>query len=107
MSRRPWAATASTYIRGIHCGPRPRNSLVNLLPVLDNAGSCGHSSPAANLPADRRLPRWLKRNLPVGNGNHFTARLIEELKLETVCESAKCPNRMECWSHKTATFMIL
>ena len=36
-----------------------------------------------------------------------TARLIEELKLETVCESAKCPNRMECWSQKTATFMIL
>ncbi len=58
-------------------------------------------------PPAGRLPRWLKRNLPLGNGNHFTARLIEELKLETVCESAKCPNRMECWSQKTATFMIL
>ncbi len=54
-----------------------------------------------------RLPRWLKKQLPLGNGNHFTARLIEELRLETVCESAKCPNRMECWSQKTATFMIL
>jgi lipoyl synthase len=54
-----------------------------------------------------RLPRWLKRNVPLGDGNHFTARLIEELRLETVCESAKCPNRMECWSQKTATFMIL
>ncbi len=54
-----------------------------------------------------RLPRWLKRNVPLGDGNHFTARLIEELGLETVCESAKCPNRMECWSQKTATFMIL
>jgi lipoic acid synthetase len=54
-----------------------------------------------------RLPRWLKRNVPQGDGNHFTARLIEELHLETVCESAKCPNRMECWSQKTATFMIL
>ncbi len=53
------------------------------------------------------LPRWLKRNVPKGDGNHFTARLIEELGLETVCESAKCPNRMECWSQKTATFMIL
>jgi lipoic acid synthetase len=49
----------------------------------------------------------LKKQLPLGNGNHFTARLIEELRLETVCESAKCPNRMECWSQKTATFMIL
>ncbi|REK07178.1 MAG: lipoyl synthase [Planctomycetota bacterium] len=54
-----------------------------------------------------RLPRWLKKNLPLGNGNHFTARLVEELNLETVCESAKCPNRMECWSQRTATFMIL
>jgi lipoic acid synthetase len=58
-------------------------------------------------PTVGRLPRWLKRNVPKGDGNHFTARLIEELGLETVCESAKCPNRMECWSQKTATFMIL
>lgn len=54
-----------------------------------------------------RLPRWLKRNVPLSNGNHATARLVEELGLNTVCESAKCPNRMECWSQKTATFMIL
>jgi len=54
-----------------------------------------------------RLPRWLKKHLPKGDANHFTARLIEELRLETVCESAKCPNRMECWSQKTATFMIM
>jgi lipoic acid synthetase len=33
--------------------------------------------------------------------------LIDNLHLETVCESAKCPNRLECWSQKTATFMIL
>jgi lipoic acid synthetase len=57
--------------------------------------------------ASGRLPRWLKRKVPKGDGNHFTARLIKELGLETVCESAKCPNRMECWSQKTATFMIL
>jgi lipoic acid synthetase len=54
-----------------------------------------------------RLPRWLKKNLPTGGGLQFTSRLIEDLRLETVCESAKCPNRMECWSQKTATFMIL
>jgi len=57
--------------------------------------------------AHARLPRWLKRNVPKGNGNHFTSHLLEELRLETVCEEAKCPNRMECWSQKTATFMIL
>ncbi len=55
----------------------------------------------------RRLPRWLKREVPRGNVNHFTSSLLEELKLETVCENAKCPNRMECYSQKTATFMIL
>jgi lipoic acid synthetase len=54
-----------------------------------------------------RLPRWLKREVPKGNANHFTSRLLEELRLETVCENAKCPNRMECYSQKTATFMIL
>src|SRR5688572_8200366 len=50
----------------------------------------------------RRLPRWLKRNVPKGNANHFTDRLLEELRLTTVCEEAKCPNRMECWSQRTA-----
>jgi lipoyl synthase len=55
----------------------------------------------------RRLPHWLKRNVPKGNANHFTAGLLEELGLETVCDNAKCPNRMECYSQKTATFMIL
>lgn len=54
-----------------------------------------------------RLPRWLKRNVPLGNANHFTANLLEELRLETVCDNARCPNRMECYSQKTATFMIL
>lgn len=56
---------------------------------------------------DRRLPRWLKRSVPKGNANHFTANLLDELNLETVCDNAKCPNRMECYSQKTATFMIL
>lgn len=55
----------------------------------------------------RRLPTWLRRELPRGNFNHFTAGLLDELRLETVCDNAKCPNRMECYSQKTATFMIL
>ncbi len=53
----------------------------------------------------RRLPRWLKRPLPQP-GMAYTSDVISNLKLETVCESAKCPNRTECWSQKTATFMI-
>jgi lipoyl synthase len=57
-------------------------------------------------PPRRRLPPWLKRPLPAP-GMSFTSGVIEDLRLETVCESAKCPNRTECWSQRTATFMIL
>ena len=63
---------------------------------------------SAMLPSDaphRRLPRWLKRPLPQ-SGMAYTSDVISDLRLETVCESAKCPNRTECWSQKTATFMI-
>ena len=55
----------------------------------------------------RRLPPWLRQNLGAGGGHAETAHLIAELGLETVCSSAKCPNRLECWSQRTATFMIL
>jgi lipoic acid synthetase len=66
------------------------------------------SLPIITMPSPAsRLPRWLKRNVPLGNADHFTARLLEELHLETVCDNARCPNRMECYSQKTATFMIL
>ena len=54
----------------------------------------------------RRLPSWLKRPMPQP-GMAFTSNVIADLRLETVCESAKCPNRTECWSKQTATFMIL
>ncbi|MFM8634584.1 MAG: lipoyl synthase [Planctomycetia bacterium] len=64
------------------------------------------SAPVTAPPA-RRLPPWLRRNLEPGGGHGETAHLIAELGLETVCSSAKCPNRLECWSQRTATFMIL
>ncbi len=53
-----------------------------------------------------RLPKWLKRPAPQA-GMRYTTDVIRDLRLETVCESAKCPNRSECWSQQTATFMIL
>jgi lipoic acid synthetase len=58
-------------------------------------------------PQPRRLPDWLRKPLPAGNGNFFTQALLDELRLETVCENARCPNRPECYSRRTATFMIL
>ncbi len=63
--------------------------------------------PIVSPESPRRLPSWLRREIPRSNANHFTANLLEELKLETVCDNARCPNRMECYSQKTATFMIL
>jgi lipoic acid synthetase len=55
----------------------------------------------------RRLPDWLKRPLPRGNENFYTHDLLRELRLQTVCENARCPNRPECYARRTATFMIL
>jgi lipoic acid synthetase len=78
---------------------------VNPLLDLPLATPPAESGPAQS--GSGRLPRWLKREIPKGNANHFTAGLLDELRLETVCDSAKCPNRMECYSQKTATFMIL
>ncbi len=69
--------------------------------------ACGPASTATGFAPPRRLPEWLRRDLPKGNFNNFTAGLLDELRLETVCDNAKCPNRMECYSQKTATFMIL
>src|SRR5579859_2642856 len=53
-----------------------------------------------------RLPEWLRICLPTTDGFAHTRALLDELKLHTVCQSAKCPNHWECWSKGTATFMI-
>lgn len=78
------------------------------LPILSSAPTLPVLDPLEAQPAEkrRRLPPWLKRPLPSAEMG-FTNSVIEDLRLETVCESAKCPNRTECWSQKTATFMIL
>lgn len=54
-----------------------------------------------------RFPSWLHRNLPKGSGLFATNAILEKYRLNTVCEEAKCPNRFECYSHKTATFLAL
>jgi lipoyl synthase len=53
-----------------------------------------------------RIPEWLRLKLPTTNTFAETRNLLEDLRLHTVCESAKCPNHWECWSKGTATFMI-
>lgn len=54
-----------------------------------------------------RFPSWLHRKLPKGNELWSTGRVLEENRLHTVCEEAKCPNLLECWSKKTATFLVM
>lgn len=58
-------------------------------------------------PAVRRLPRWLKAKAPGSPGYLELKRLVTSLDLNTVCQSAHCPNIGECWESGTATFMIL
>jgi lipoic acid synthetase len=53
-----------------------------------------------------RLPEWLRIRLPTTDRFAQTRALLGELKLHTVCESARCPNHWECWEKGTATFMI-
>jgi lipoyl synthase len=53
-----------------------------------------------------KKPEWIKVRLPSSPVFFSTKALIADLKLHTVCESAQCPNRWECWSQGTATFMI-
>lgn len=53
-----------------------------------------------------KKPDWIKVRLPSNPVFFSTKGLISDLKLHTVCESAQCPNRWECWSAGTATFMI-
>ncbi len=53
-----------------------------------------------------KKPPWIKVRLPSNPVFWSTKALVADLKLHTVCEEAQCPNRWECWSQGTATFMI-
>ncbi len=60
-----------------------------------------------NVPGDQRLPKWMRAQKINGNGFFDVRNTIQENNLETICSSGNCPNRNECWSAGTATFMIL
>jgi len=54
-----------------------------------------------------RKPDWLKIPIRRGENLAYVEDLLKDSTLNTVCKEANCPNRMECYSHKTATFMIM
>lgn len=58
-------------------------------------------------PIHGRKPRWLTRRLPTAPEYERVRSLISKGRLHTVCEEAKCPNQFECFSRRTATFLIM
>lgn len=59
------------------------------------------------LKSKQRLPQWMKSPLPHGGKYSRVKNLIREQGLNTICTSGNCPNKGECWSAGTASFMIL
>lgn len=79
----------------------PRSKKLNVLPSNPNEKS-------EDLPVEAgRFPSWLHRPLPRGGSLPHTQSVLSGHRLHTVCEEAKCPNRFECWSRKTATFLTM
>jgi lipoic acid synthetase len=73
-------------------------------PIFDiaDAGSANARTPNA-----ARMPPWIRQELGKGAQYAHTADAVHGHGLHTVCEEARCPNRGECWSRGTATFMLL
>lgn len=65
-------------------------------------------APQENLPKPGgRFPSWLHRPLPRGGNLWATDRILADHCVATVCEQARCPNQLECWTRKTATFLVM
>jgi lipoyl synthase len=54
-----------------------------------------------------KFPPWLHRKLPKGGELWATGKVVGEKRLPTVCEEAKCPNQLECWTKKAASFLAM
>lgn len=80
-----------------------RAARLNVLP--DNPEATKEDDQKAVGPG--RFPSWLHRQLPKGGEIAKTSAVITSQRLKTVCEEARCPNLLECWSKKTATFLTM
>jgi lipoic acid synthetase len=77
-----------------------------IVAIRDN-GYMSVEAPLQLLRTREPKPAWLKVRAPGSESYLRLKGLMQELKLHTVCEEARCPNIGECWNHGTATFMIL
>ena len=64
------------------------------------------SNPNKHIPIERK-PTWLRVKSQNSAKFRELKQIVSQKKLHTVCEEAMCPNIQECWSHGTATFMLL
>ena len=76
-----------------------------MTPAMNDLSST--PAPDEERPRKQRKPDWIRVKAPVSKGYHETRKLMRDLKLNTVCEEAACPNIGECWDKKHATVMIL
>ncbi len=88
---------------------------MSFVPLAHLKSSLGHDHQSAS-PAQRgepssdsrpRLPSWFKVQAKTGPDYLDIKQTMERLKLHTICEEARCPNRWECWNARAATFLIL
>jgi lipoyl synthase len=80
--------------------------MASLFHIISN--SVPAPAPGGSLdPASQPRPEWLRVKFFNGPNYQDLKRIMRTLGLNTVCESARCPNMGECWEHRTATFMIL
>jgi len=54
-----------------------------------------------------RLPEWVRRSVLNTEENREVRKILKEQKLNTICESGRCPNKGECWAAGTATFLLM
>src|SRR5262245_15347360 len=82
-------------------------SLARQMSPVQSVGSVSVEAPLEFVRPREPKPEWLKVRAP-GSENYLRLKgIMQDLKLNTVCEDARCPNIGECWHHGTATFMIL
>lgn len=85
---------------------------MSFIPLDQLRSSSSDSSKATSLKpsvssSSRRLPAWFKVQAKTGPDYLDIKQTMDRLKLHTICEEARCPNRWECWNARTATFLIL
>lgn len=87
-----------------NASPTVKPNRLNILPPNPEKGQQRDES---SVVGPGRFPSWLHRKLPEGTNLWKTGDVLTENRLHTVCEEARCPNLLECWSKKTATFLVM